>query len=69
MDKYRITKTTYRNGKESFLVERRFLGFLFWYDPFEDGMYGDGTFYTLEDAMDAIEGLRYKPKSEVVWQK
>ena len=46
MTKWRITKITRRPGtiKETttYLVEKRFLGFLWWYDPFDDGMYTDG---------------------------
>lgn len=43
MTKWRITEITHYPGtkKESkeYLVEKRFLGFLWWYDPFDDGMY------------------------------
>ena len=43
MTKWRITKITRWEGtvKETttYLVEKRFLGFLWWYDPFEDGRY------------------------------
>lgn len=74
MTKWRITKITRREGtvKETttYLVEKRFLGFLWWYDPFDDGMYTDGYFDTLAAAIErVIDILGYKETREIVWKK
>lgn len=74
MTKWRITKITRRQGtvKETttYLVEKRFLGFLWWYDPFDDGMYTDGYFNTLAEAIErVIDILGYKETRELVWKK
>ena len=74
MTKWRITKITRWEGtvKETttYLVEKRFLGFLWWYDPFEDGMYTDGYFDTLDEAIErVIDILGYKETREIVWKK
>ena len=74
MIKWRITKITRREGtvKETttYHVEKRFLGFLWWYDPFEDGMYTDGYFDTLAEAIErVIDILGYKETREIVWKK
>ena len=73
MTKWRITKITRREGtvKETttYLVEKRFLGFLWWYDPFDDGMYTDGYFDTLAEAIErVIDILGYKETREIVWK-
>ena len=74
MTKWRITKITRWEGtvKETttYLVEKRFLGFLWWYDPFDDGMYTDGYFDTLAEAIErVIDILGYKETREIVWKK
>ena len=74
MTKWRITKITRWEGtvKETttYLVEKRFLGFLWWYDPFDDGMYTDGYFDTLAAAIErVIDILGYKETREIVWKK
>ena len=74
MTKWRITKITRQPGtvKETttYLVEKRFLGFLWWYDPFDDGMYTDGYFDTLAEAIErVIDILGYKETREIVWKK
>ena len=74
MIKWRITKITRREGtvKETttYHVEKRFLGFLWWYDPFDDGMYTDGYFDTLAEAIErVIDILGYKETREIVWKK
>ena len=74
MIKWRITKITRREGtvKETttYHVEKRFLGFLWWYDPFDDGMYTDGYFNTLAEAIErVIDILGYKETREIVWKK
>lgn len=74
MIKWRITKITRHPGtaKETttYHVEKRFLGFLWWYDPFDDGMYTDGYFDTLAEAIErVIDILGYKETREIVWKK
>ena len=74
MTKWRITKITRWEGtvKETttYLVEKRFLGFLWWYDPFDDGMYTDGYFDTLAEAIERVNDiLGYKETREIVWKK
>ena len=74
MTKWRITKITRWEGtvKETttYLVEKRFLGFLWWYDPFADGMYTDGYFDTLAEAIERVmDILGYKETREIVWKK
>lgn len=74
MTKWRITKITCRPGtvKETttYLVEKRFLGFLWWYDPFDDGMYTDGYFNTLAEAAESVNDiLGYEEIREIVWKK
>ena len=74
MTKWRITKITRWEGtvKETttYLVEKRFLGFLWWYDPFDDGMYTDGYFDTLAAAIERVNDiLGYKETREIVWKK
>ena len=74
MTKWRITKITRRPGtvKETttYLVEKRFLGFLWWYDLFDDGMYTDGYFDTLAEAIErVIDILGYKETREIIWKK
>ena len=74
MTKWRITEITHYPGtkKESknYLVEKRFLGFLWWHDPFDDGMYNDGYFESFDEALEAINDVITYPGTEkVVWEK
>ena len=74
MTKWRITEITHYPGtkKESkkYLVEKRFLGFLWWHDPFDDGMYNDGYFGSFDEALEAINDVITYPGTEkVVWEK
>lgn len=73
MTKWRITEITHYPGtkKESkeYLVEKRFLGFLWWYDPFYD-MYDDGYFGSFDKALEAINDvITYPGTRKVVWGK
>ena len=73
MTKWRITEITHYPGtkKESknYLVEKRFLGFLWWYDPFDDGMYDDGYFGSFDAALEAINDVITSPGTrKVVWE-
>ena len=74
MTKWRITEITHYPGtkKESkkYLVEKRFLGFLWWHDPFDDGMYNDGYFESFDEALEAINDvITYPGTRKVVWEK
>ena len=74
MTKWRITEITHYPGtkKESkeYLVETRFLGFLWWYDPFDDGMYDNGYFGSFEKALEEINNvIQYPGTEKVVWEK
>lgn len=74
MKKWRITEITHYQGTEKeskeYLVEKRFLGFLWWYDPFEDGMYSDGYFASFDEALETVTDLiRYHKTKEIIWEK
>ena len=74
MTKWRITEITHYPGtkKESkeYLVEKRFLGFLWWYDPFDDGMYNDGYFESFDEVLEAINDvITYPGTRKVIWGK
>ena len=74
MKKWRITEITHYRGTEierkEYLVEKRFLGFLWWYDPFEDGMYSDGYFSSFDEALETVTDLiRYHKTKEIIWEK
>ena len=67
MKTYRIVEIKrdkhFANNHE-FLVQKRFLGFLWWYDFMEDGLYTDGYFKTFEEAEWCIERHRNRAKTE-----
>ena len=69
MAKYRISEVTYQpEGYKRYLVQKRFLGFLWWYDPYDDGLYSDGYFKTYEEALKTItHHIAYKEEKKVVW--
>lgn len=74
MTKWRITEITHYPGtkKESkeYLVEKRFLGFLWWNDPFDDGMYDNGYFGSFDAALEVINNvITYPGTREVIWEK
>ena len=74
MTKWRITEITHYPGtkKESkeYLVEKRFLGFLWWYDLFDDGMYDDGYFESFDKALETINDvITYPGTRKVIWEK
>lgn len=71
MAKYRIIKRTnpYQGYTFPYLVQKRFLGFLWWYDPIDDGMYSDGQFKTLGEAQQAIAELQQKERRIVIWEE
>ena len=70
MAKYRITEYTYYPGESKrYLIQKRFLGFLWWYDPYEDGMYSDGWCDTYDEAVKMVTNtINFKKAKKVVWQ-
>ena len=74
MKKWRITEITNYIGTKketkTYLVEKRFLGFLWWYDPFDDGLYSDGRFKSFDEALKAINDVIERCRTEkVIWEK
>ena len=74
MKKWRITEITNYIGTKketkTYLVEKRFLGFLWWYDPFDDGMYSDGYFGSFDKALETINDvITYPGTKKVIWEK
>lgn len=69
MAQYRIIKEEY--APQPYLVQKRFLGFLWWYDPFEDGfLLSDGYCDTLEAAKQLIWiHKRKRGNRTVVWEE
>lgn len=69
MAKYRITEVTFQpEGYKKYLVQKRFLGFLWWYDPYDDGLYSDGYFDTYDKALETVtHHIAYKEEKKVVW--
>lgn len=68
MKKWRIVKVEKKTKSGKILnthyqVEKRVLGFLWWYDPFDDGLYSDGCCDTLDEAIDLLE------HSDIQWTK
>lgn len=59
MKKFRIVKETTYND-EKYYVQKRFLGFLWWYDI------ANHNFCTLGGAREALQMLLYKPKRTVI---
>lgn len=72
MTKYRIVEITrpkvYRND-HVWIVQKRVFGFLWWYNPFEDGGFSAGEFRQLEEARMAFEALGKKTKRVVIYEK
>jgi hypothetical protein len=71
MAKYRIVKETMYNkdGNElstKYIVQKRLFGFLFWYDPFDDGYWSNGERETYKEAKELLESLLNKKVHEVV---
>lgn len=69
MGKYRILEVTHHpSNKKEYYVQKRFLGFLWWFDPFDDGMYSDGHCNTYDEALNLINNtVRYRREKKVVW--
>lgn len=68
MKKWRIVRVVKKakSGKVLdfyYQVEKRFLGFLWWFDPFDDDLYSDGRCDTMDEAMNLLE------HSDIQWNK
>lgn len=72
MAKYRIIEETFHPGTEKeykkYLVQKRFLGFLWWYDPYDDGWYCDGYFDSYEEALQKAKELIEPVYRKIVWE-
>lgn len=72
MKKYRIIEIEYSNGSLGYKVEKRFLGFLFWYNFLNIyNLYGEtaGYFKTYQEAENALRQNRSKPKQTVCYEE
>ena len=67
MKKYRIVKWEYFNSRVEYEVQKRFLGFLWWWNWLDDGFWTDGCFKNIEDAKKAIEQRKFKHKKSIVY--
>lgn len=71
MANWRIKEVTYHPGTKDeykkYYVEKRFLGFLWWSDPYEDGLYSDGECDTFEEAIRLINNTLIKKSTRIVW--
>lgn len=71
MAKYRIIERThpFQGYTRPFCIQKRFLGFLWWYDPLDDGVFENGYFKTLDEAKQAIAELQHKERRIVIWEE
>ena len=74
MAKWRMVEIAHYRGTEKesrrYFVEKRFVGLLWWYNPFDDGMYSDGYFGSFEKALEEINNvIQYPGTEKVVWEK
>lgn len=74
MKKWRIVKVEKKtkSGKvlgSYYQVEKRFLGFLWWHDPFDDGMYSDGCCNTVDEAIDLLDYSDLQQNKEVILER
>ena len=71
MAKYRIIERShpFQRYNWPYIVQKRFLGFLWWYDPFDDGVFEKGHFKTLGEAQQAIAELQQKERRIVIWEE
>ena len=66
MKKYRILEIECYGGRKVYEVQRRFLGFLWWYNFNNIDEYDTGIYDTLAEAERAIECDMYIAKKTVV---
>ena len=72
MAKWRIKEITTYPGtdheRKRYFIQKRLLGFLWWYDPYEDGLYSDGECSSYEEALKIVtRELEYKKETKIVW--
>jgi len=72
MANWRIKEVTHYPGtkdeRKRYFIQKRFLGFLWWYDPYEDGLYSDGECATFEEALKIVsKELTYEKNIKIVW--
>lgn len=74
MKKCRIVKVVKKaeSGKvldTYYQVEKRFLGFLWWHDPFDDGLYSSGRCNTMDEAIDLLDRSCIRWSKEVILER
>lgn len=69
MKKYRIIEIVYSDGSLGYRAEKRFLGFLFWYNFLNIDGETTGHFKTYQEAENAIRQDRTKPKQSVCYEE
>ncbi len=72
MANWRIKEVTYYPGTEDerkkYFIQKRLFGFLWWCDPYEDGLYSDGECDTYEEALKIVtRELTYNKQTKIVW--
>ena len=72
MANWRIKEVTYYPGtkyeRKSYFIQKRLFGFLWWFDPYEDGLYSDGECSTYEEALKIVtKELTYNKETKIVW--
>lgn len=69
MKKYRIIEIEYSDGRLGYKVEKRFLGFLFWYNFLNIDGETTGYFKTYQEAENAIKQDRSHPKQTICYEE
>lgn len=69
MKKYRIIEILYSDGSLGYKVEKRFLGFLFWYNFLNIDGETTGYFKTYQEAENAIRQYRSEPTQSVCYKE
>lgn len=72
MVNWRIKEVTYYPGtkdeRKMYFIQKRLFGFLWWFDPYEDGLYSDGECSTYEEALKIVtKELTCNEKTKIVW--
>lgn len=74
MANWRIKEVTYYPGtkdeNKKYFIQKRLFGFLWWFDPYEDGLYGSGECATYEEALKIVtRELTYNKtkQTKIVW--
>ena len=69
MNKYKIIKRTYPNGRYDYEVKKRLFGFLWWYNWLNIDAETTGFFNKFDDAYEAIREDRKSILKEVVYKE